>query len=305
MSELIHYSGLNNYLKHTFVVDNKSNKFNTEVLDVPMMGSCSLLETFNTHLSARPGATVEVLYSGGMDSELVLLSCLRLKINVIAMTMRLMVNGYPINTHDLYYSEKFCRENNVKQTFIDLKIDTFFKNGNHLRYLDPYLITEPHVATHFWLVEQCTHFPVIGGDYCWPHQGNGIISPYRHSYCFYDKFMLDNGINGIGNMGSHSLDSNIFFMQTHLAVLKSKPEMETDYAGIPIFKQAIAEQLGFNDTAVRMRSYGWETISYLLINKRNYKVALHRKYGSTTNSISWNERIAEVIGGEERHNDKF
>ena len=54
----------------------------TELLDVPFESNRNITDIFNDHLSIRQTKYVEVLYSGGLDSELVLLSCLKNKIPV-------------------------------------------------------------------------------------------------------------------------------------------------------------------------------------------------------------------------------
>lgn len=319
MTERIHYSGKQDYLKHTFTTG-VINKFNTEILDVPVHPYTdifsifidipvhpytNIFSIFNEHLLERPGGTVEVLYSGGLDSEAVLIACDKLHIHSVPVTMRLLINNCPINTHDLYYSEKFCREHKFKQRIIDLNVDKFFENGDHIKYLSPYSIIEPHVATHLWLLEQCSEFPVIGGDYCWPWTTQPVISPYRNSYCYYDKFMQDNGITGIGNMLSHSLESNLFFMQAHLSLTRERPELRTDHKNIPIFKQALLNKIGFGELTIRFRSYGWENVSTSLFNKGLYKFQLIKQYGMTTDSISWNDSVTEIIGVGPRSNDKF
>ena len=164
------YNGYNNYQKITFDIneETKEHKFHLELLDVPTDDSADINDAFNIHLAEAKGRVIEVMYSGGLDSEIILVHCLRNKIPVRAMTMRLLVNGFAVNTHDLYYSEKFCRENNVEQVILDFHADKFFGNGDHIPYLSSYKIATPHVSTHFWLFEQCSSFPVIGGDYNWP-----------------------------------------------------------------------------------------------------------------------------------------
>jgi len=197
--KIIWQDGINNYKKYTHDIntDTKVHFFNTELLKVPDHNYISLSEYCVDALQNRTTKFVDVLYSGGLDSELVLTLCLQHKIPVRAVTMRLVVNGYPINTHDLYYSEKFCRSNKVEHILIDLDVERFFESGRHYNYLKPYLITEPHVATHFWLLEQCDGFPILGGEYSWPWASKPLLSPHRHQYSCYDKFLVDNNIDGI------------------------------------------------------------------------------------------------------------
>ena len=303
----IFYSGLNNYLKHTHIInpDNKNHTFNTELLDVPVIEFDNIDDIFRHHISGKQTKTVEVLYSGGLDSECVLISCIHNKIPFKAITMRLMVRKCPIDTHDLYYSEKFCREYGIKQELVDLDVDRFFENGYHHSYLDPYKIIEPHVATQFWLLKQCTGFPIMGGDYSWPWTTAPILSPHRYSYCYYDQYMVDHGIFGIGNMMGHSLESNLFFIKNHLNLITGPVAYSTDHTNIPTFKQALLEVLGFGKLTMRLRSYGWENIPQIVIPKGQFQGELYLRHGFTKNSITWGNRVANILGGDIKSNDKF
>jgi asparagine synthetase B (glutamine-hydrolysing) len=126
--------GLNDFKKCTLELGEHSHKFTTELLDVPFEYDRNITDIFNDHLSIRQTKYVEVLYSGGLDSELVLLSCLKNNIPVIAITLVIKIDGLTINTHDLYYAEKFCRENDIIHKLIELDADKFFENLTLLLY---------------------------------------------------------------------------------------------------------------------------------------------------------------------------
>jgi len=206
-------SGLDNYRNHTVEFLADKTIFTTELLEVPRQFN-TISDAFNAHLDGV-NLPVEVLYSGGLDSECVLLHCLRNSIPVVAVTMRLLVLGRPINVHDLYYAERFCREHSIKHRIIDLDVDKFFNNGDHIPLVEPYRFTRFTAGAMLWLIKQCESFPVIGGDWTWPqvNMGRPIYSPHRYDYSAMELFMADNGIQGIGNMLSHSLDSNAMFIK--------------------------------------------------------------------------------------------
>lgn len=285
----IWYDGENNYRLMSLF----GNLFTTELLDVPTTDR-TVNQVFYDNLANRQTKVVDVLYSGGLDSECVLSSCLINKIPVRAVTMRLLVNNCPINTHDLYYSEKFCREHDVDQVLVDLDVVQFFESGRYLDYLVDYRIDEPHVATHFWLLEQCRGFPVIGGDYTWPHQSKDKISPHRLSYSCYNRFMRDRGISGIGNMLGHSLDTNVMFMNEHLKV--HEPDM------VNKTKRKVFENLGLGTFELRYRSYGWEQAH--AFNKTYFKIELSKQVGLIKNRIIWNNVVGSVLNGP-GSNDSF
>ena len=300
MKNIIEWNvGLNNYKKHTLELGEHFHKFTTELLDVSFEQGRSITDIFNDHLSNRHTKYVEVLYSGGLDSELVLLSCLKNKIPVIALTLIIKIEGLIINTHDLYYAEKFCREHNITHKLVELDADKFFENGDHLPYLTPYYIIEPHVATHLWLIEQCSYFPIIGGDWPWPqtHISNKVLSPFRLEYASYERFMTDKGIPGIGNMISYSLESSIKLIEIHL---NNHLLGET----ISNFKSRMYQTM-YPELKSRLKSHGWENHKTNSFNILHYKIELIKKLKITNHHIKWNHSIKTILNTETNENDKF
>ena len=119
MSNILQWStGLNEYKKHTL----QDNNFITELTECQFEPGRSLDDIFYDHLVNRPNSPVELLYSGGSDSELVLLSLIKNKVPFEVMTMVIQFKGITLNITDLYYSEKFCRENNIKQNLFHLSV---------------------------------------------------------------------------------------------------------------------------------------------------------------------------------------
>jgi hypothetical protein len=298
--------GLHGYKKCTLEINEGEgpHKFTTELLDVPHDSNRSITEIFNDHLSIRRTKYVEILYSGGMDSELVLLSCLKNNIPVIAVTLVIKVKSMIVNTHDLYYAEKFCRENSIPHTLVELNADKFFENGDHYTYANPYHIVEPHVATHFWLLERCSYFPVVGGDWPWVHTNRKttehVLSPNRLEYHSYERFMKDKGIHGIGNMIGHSLDSTCKLIQVHL-----DNHINVGREAVSVFKSRMFQTM-YPEITPRLRSYGWE-LSNLnsFFDKEKYKRDMIDKVKSTTPYIKWNNTIKTLINTSLNENDKF
>lgn len=305
------HSGFENFKKHTLKIncEKKINSYCLEILDkdIPQVER-NIFDIFADYLSIRQNKFVEVLYSGGMDSELVLYSCIVKNIPVKALTMRILIDGVVLNTHDLYYSEKFCKQYNIEQKIVDFDATKFYENGDHYRYLDPYLITQWHVASHFWLFEQATGFPVFGGEYTWPWVGANpmIISPIRYIYSVYDKFLFDNNIHGIGTMLSYGLESNIRLMKSHIKVMNQNPnKFGGDNVKIVFFKNAMCKDLGYSNPELRLKNYGWESIGYANLNTVEIKLHLIKKYGRTFDKIKWNHKIAEVLNSTPGENTKF
>ena len=300
MSNIIEWNvGLNNYKKCKLELGENNHKFTTELLDVTFESNRNITDIFNDHLSIRQTKYVEVLYSGGLDSELVLLSCIKNSIPVIAITLVIKIEGLIINTHDLYYAEKFCRENNITHKLVELYADKFFQNGEHLAYLTPYYIIEPHVATHLWLVEQCNYFPILGGDWPWVHNHieNKVISPLRLEFSSYERFMKDKGIYGIGNMVGYSLESTCKLIQIHL---------DNHISGEAVSNvKSHMYQTMYPELQPRLRSYGWENHKTSKLNLLTYKIELIRQLKSTIPVIKWNNTIKTLLNTSTNENDKF
>jgi hypothetical protein len=287
MSELLQWSsGLNGYKKHTLY----DNHFTTELTECQFEPGRSLDDIFYDHLIDCPNNSVELLYSGGSDSELVLMSLMRNKIPVEVMTMVIQFKDITLNVTDLYYSEKFCRENNIKQNLFYLDADELFNSGKYLEYLLPYSITEPHVASHFWLIEQCQSYPILGGDWPWFQKHKNVLSPFRLAYSMYEKFMKDKGITGIGNMISHSFESSHRFIELH---------KQFDEDVVPLLKQQM-----YKMTQPRIRSYGWEQSQHLF-NITKYKIELLKKLGAPKSDIIWGEQISKLIDSTTNSNSLF
>ena len=269
MSKLIEWNvGLNGYKKCTLELGDSGHSFTTELLDVPFEYNRNISDIFNDHLANRQTKYVEVLFSGGLDSELILLSCLKNNVPVIAITLIIKIDGMIINTHDLYYAEKFCRENNITHKRVELNANKFFGNGEHISYLNPYYIIEPHVATHLWLIEQCSYFPIIGGDWPWvqTHTDDKVLSPFRLEFASYERFMQDKGIKGIGNMISHSLEASVKLIQIHL-------DNHIPGESISTFKSRMYQTM-YPELETRLKSHGWEHHKTNSFNLLKYKIEL-------------------------------
>jgi hypothetical protein len=294
MSELLQWeTGLNGYKKHSL----HNNHFTTELTECQFEKGRNIDDIFLDHLIDRPSSPVELLYSGGLDSELVLMSLLRNNIPVEVMTMIITIKGAILNVVDLYYSEKFCRENNVKQNLFYFDAVDFYESGRYLEYALPYNITEPHVASHFWLIEQCSNYPIFGGDWPWLQVEKKVLSPFKLVFSSYERFMNARGITGIGNMISHSFESSYHFIEKQL----NAHEKDTDsFHTLPFLKHKM-----YNTKEPRIKSYGWEQCPTPLFNINKYKIELLKKIGSPKSNIVWGDKITNLINSSTNSNSLF
>ena len=207
---------------------------------------------------------INLLYSGGIDSEFVLVMLKKLKIKFSVITMKLVYDNLILNTQDVYYSEKFCRHNGIKQKFIDLDLKKFYESGDYKNYITTYSIKSAYLASQFWLLSQLDGFNIIGGNYFWPHfeKKNPVLSPMTYGSNFHQKFMTDNNIRGIGNMLSHSYAINYRLIQEHKKfVIKAQKIDAKD------IKRKVYKNLSEVNLEVRNISHGWENKDIFNVTK--------------------------------------
>ena len=99
--------GLNGYKKCTLELGEKNHKFTTELLDVTFESNRDITDIFNDHLSNRQTKYVEVLYSGGLDSEVMLSAFITAKVPFEIYHLCCSRGGL---THETYYVDKFCKK---------------------------------------------------------------------------------------------------------------------------------------------------------------------------------------------------
>jgi hypothetical protein len=105
-------------------------------------------------------------------------------------------------------------------------------------------------------------------------------------------------------MINYSLESNIAFIKTHLSIFNYSIHGGRSLK-IPRLKQDIVDILGFGQVERRMRSYGWEGLLKEIFDLNLYRVDLVNRFGNTSSSISWGEKIGTALDSIPGFNDKF
>lgn len=104
---------------------------------------------------------IEVLTSGGIDSEVALQSFHEAKIPVTAVIAKFREN---LNYHDIKYALDFCSSKSIKYKLIDIDIKTFLKDSVY-EYAKILHTTSPQLCFHYWLTDQTDGYLVVGdGD---------------------------------------------------------------------------------------------------------------------------------------------
>jgi len=120
-------------------------------------------ECINTAKLIRETATgpIDVLFSGGQDSEVCLNAFLLAGISVNVLIMRFK-DGF--NAFDTAYATKYCQAHNIEPIYVDLDICKFLET-DAWDYAALTQCTSPPLLPHLWLIDQSDHYVVIGsGD---------------------------------------------------------------------------------------------------------------------------------------------
>lgn len=105
---------------------------------------------------------ITVLFSGGIDSEVVVRSFVEAGIKIKVAIMRYKDD---LNAHDIEYAIDTCRELNITPTFYDLDLLEFWKQ-DYLPYAHLTRCFSPQLITTMWLIDQIKGFVVLGSGEC-------------------------------------------------------------------------------------------------------------------------------------------
>lgn len=130
-----------------------------------------------------------LLFSGGVDSEVVLQSFILAKLPIKAAILRFKNE---LNIHDISYAIIACEKLGVPYYFFDLDILKFWES-NLFKYANPTYCSSPQLLSTMWLIDQINEFPVLGSGECLlvkdiPKDYVPGVSEYGHSeWKLYEK----------------------------------------------------------------------------------------------------------------------
>ena len=111
----------------------------------------------------RQGLPIDILFSGGLDSEIVLRSFLEIKVpfNVHFVDY----NGY--NLYDKNWAVKICDHLNVKLKIHNLDIKKFWKSDECLQIAKSSKCVSPQLLSQQWLMSKVDGLPILGSGECY------------------------------------------------------------------------------------------------------------------------------------------
>jgi hypothetical protein len=105
-----------------------------------------------------------VLFSGGLDSEVVLQSFLFAGIPVRAAITRFAGD---LNRHDIAYAIRFCETHQIAYRLLDLDIERFFSSGAALDHALRACCVQPQLLHTMWAMDQVDGYPILGSGECY------------------------------------------------------------------------------------------------------------------------------------------
>lgn len=192
------------------------------------------------------------------------------------------------NQYELDYSSKFCKNNNIKQKIVNLDV-SFYDNGDFIKYVEPYKIRKANIAAHFWLINQCDNFPIIGGNYFWVKENNfqKCLSPMSYGSLFHDIYMKENNIQGIGNLLNYGYNGVHLLINSHLTSYKKNMDLGK-------LKQIIYSNLLNEDLEIRQPKHGFEGYQQKYLNSQIRNIE----------SITWGYYTCELLNTNNTTNGK-
>lgn len=158
-----HYGNLPEFSRQTGNLEFRT-KFNSYTGNVGTFKE-ELLKNAQSTIDHSNGK-ISLLFSGGVDSEIMLRSFLELKANIEVVIVR-YENDY--NLYDVSHAIVICEGLNVPYKIIDFSLTKFYEN-DAIKYSELAQIDRPRALPYCKLLETVDYFPVMAAS---------DLSPYR------------------------------------------------------------------------------------------------------------------------------
>ncbi len=214
-------TGQNNYQQVDY--DPTLNTLTATFTDQPIFECNSLRESLQNDVRQLGNKKIAVLFSGGMDSEVVLEVCRDIKADFYAVFVLYTYKNMPVNTHELYHVEKYCRENNTPLKTIELDLERFIEGGEYLTYAKKYYCDIAGITPILYAIDQVDECVILGGDA--PHISDGRFHSPLLGQVSIERLFAMNAREGIPNFLTNSLTS----MCCCLRIWKTSPFLPSSW----------------------------------------------------------------------------
>jgi hypothetical protein len=117
------------------------------------------------YVYANKVGKLQVLYSGGLDSQYVCEVLLKLGIKFETIIIELKdSNGNSYNDHDTKWAYEFCHAKNLKPTVYDLDFDNFVKTGKNVEIAESVECCAASIPHTLYALSQLDGFTILGND---------------------------------------------------------------------------------------------------------------------------------------------
>jgi hypothetical protein len=104
-----------------------------------------------------------VLFSGGIDSEVVLQSFM---FSQISFKVAITCFRNDLNRQDVRYAIKFCETHQISYRLLHLDIVDFFKSGQAMECATLTKCVQPQLLHTMWAMDQVEGYPILGSGEC-------------------------------------------------------------------------------------------------------------------------------------------
>lgn len=265
--------GINDFI----LLDSHIVKVNKDYVDT----NTDIVEEYAQILSSIPGP-LNIMYSGGIDSEIVAEVCQRYSIPHKLHFMALVHKNKIFN--DVDYRNAIEFSNNVEIHYLDFY--NFFGDGDYIEYAIKYKTQSPQLACHLKVASDIGNHVVFGGDtmYFYYNHDYQAIEFKTTSFGHFCYHFLVKEIGGIGNMANASYSLLIKWLHIQADLAKKgiiNHVWENPNINLQKFnynwKCSMYREAGFTAKPKQNKMTGFETIKTFYSDKYN-EIGTIRKF---------------------------
>ena len=188
---------------------------------------------------------IKVLFSGGLDSNVVMESFRLAGIPISAVTVKMK----DYNSHDICWATDYCETYNIKMELLELDILRFWENELFV-YGDICQSVSPQFLVPIWAIDQIEGFPIIGlGELFLQRQINThfVYDSDNEKHRVFSRFLISRKRDGVPEFFkytpelklSHLIDPKTHYWTEncrklrHLSTVKYKHELYSRHFFLP------------------------------------------------------------------------